>query len=98
MEQLADCFNDIANELEKQGQDLKLIETNVESSELRIAVGIEELSEAERLANKVRLRKCIIITIIIAVIACVISFSFLGNGKMLPLNLNGTYRKGIWKM
>merc|ERR1711992_439645 len=65
-------FKDLATLVHDQGEVIDSIEANVESTQVRVQEGTEQLRQAETYKNKARKKKIIIAIVLIIVLAIII--------------------------
>lgn len=65
-------FKDLATLVHDQGEVIDSIEANVESTQVRVSEGTEQLRQAETYKNKARKKKFILAIILIIVLAIII--------------------------
>eukprot|EP00297_Palpitomonas_bilix_P000154 CAMPEP_0113918708 /NCGR_PEP_ID=MMETSP0780_2-20120614/33514_1 /TAXON_ID=652834 /ORGANISM="Palpitomonas bilix" /LENGTH=243 /DNA_ID=CAMNT_0000918571 /DNA_START=304 /DNA_END=1032 /DNA_ORIENTATION=+ /assembly_acc=CAM_ASM_000599 len=69
--EIAGLFEEVAVLVKEGGEQIDVIEENVSSANAAAAKGVEELTEAQRLAKKARKKKCFLIICLVVILAIV---------------------------
>jgi len=84
LEELADCFVDVQEEVKAQAENLTVVENNTSNAKAETSHGVQELTEANSLASKIRSKQCLIVLIIVVglvVIGGIIAISICAKGS-----------------
>jgi len=73
LEELAECFVDVAKTVDEQGEQLTIADKNTAQAAESVSSGVKEVSEAAYLKSKIRQKKCLILIFTIVLLLIIVA-------------------------